>query len=343
MADLEAGGCGCAAVQVAASRHRPSRRTLLRGLLGSALTACAAPAVRTPTEQVAEFPLIDVHSHYASRSMADFGVGPDQLLRAMDEAGIRRMVVLGFGPEVPVLARTHGDRFVAAYVYRNFRTRQAGGEITDGRAPNEVERIGAEFEQALDSGLYRGLGEITTIARPLSSRVTGGQAGPGANVSPDSPLVRRLIALAGRHGVPINIHCDALAAAPMARAVRAHPGTTVIWAHGGSYLSPSACAGFLRDHPNLYFDLSSKNVAFSVPGSRVDRYPLDGLRGIDEGWRQLFEAYPDRILFAVDFLAARHLAMAREIGDYYRGLLAQLTPAVARKIGYENARRLHGL
>jgi hypothetical protein len=44
----------------------------------------------------------------------------------------------------------------------------------------------------------------------------------------------------------------------------------------------------------------------------------------------------------VDFLAARHLRLAREIGEY-RGLLTQLTPATARGIGYENAQRLYGL
>jgi hypothetical protein len=45
----------------------------------------------------------------------------------------------------------------------------------------------------------------------------------------------------------------------------------------------------------------------------------------------------------VDFLAARHLQLAREIGEYYRGLLTQLTPNTARSVGYENAQRLYGL
>jgi hypothetical protein len=37
------------------------------------------------------------------------------------------------------------------------------------------------------------------------------------------------------------------------------------------------------------------------------------------------------------------MPLAREVGEYYRGLLAQLTPPAARKIGYENAQRLFGL
>jgi hypothetical protein len=154
-----------------------------------------------------------------------------------------------------------------------------------------VERVGGEFEQALRSGRYRGLGEITTMARPISSRTTGGQAAPGASISPDSPLIRRLLELDGRYNVPINVHCDATAASQMAAAVRAYPGTKVIWAHLGSYLSPAACAHFLAEHTNLHFDLSSKNAAYApAAGSAVDAHPLHGVRGIDEGWRQLFEA-----------------------------------------------------
>ena len=174
-----------------------SRRSFLLGILGATLGGCGPAALHTPREEVAQFPLIDVHSHYAPRAFTSFGVTPEELLAAMDEAGIRRMIVLGFGPEVP--------------------------------------------------------------------------------------------------------------------------------------------------EPNLSFDLSSKNAGDAGPGGGYETYPLHGLRGIDEGWRQLFEAYPDRILFGVDFLAARHLALAREIGDYYRGLLTRLTPATARKIGYENAQRLFRL
>lgn len=307
------------------------------------MAGCAPPVVRTPKEEVAQFPLIDVHSHYMPRSFVDFGVTPEDLLKGMDAAGIKRMVVLGFGPEVPQLARRYPDRFVASYIHMNFRTRQSRGEIKDGTSPEEVERIGAEFEEALKSGLYRGLGEITTIARPLSSRVTGGSPGPGAHIAPDSPLIGRLIELAGRYGVPINIHCDAPAATQMVNAVRAYPKTTVIWAHTGSYLSPSACGSFLRDHPNLHFDLSSKNVAYAGPGGGYATYPLVGFQGIDEDWRQLFETYPDRVLFGVDFLSSSHLRLAREIGEYYRAILTQLTPATARKIGHENAQRLHRL
>lgn len=310
-----------------------SRRTFLLGLLGTATAACAAPVVRTPKEEVARFPLIDVHSHISVAPSR--GYTPEHLLTALDAAGIKRMVLLGFGPEVTELARQYPDRFIASYIWLNFRTRQRRGEIKDGTTGEEVERIGAEFEQALKTGLYRGLGEITTIAGP------GPGGGPGANISPDSPLVRRLLELAGRYNVPITMHCDDSAAKQMVNAVRAYPKTLVIWAHTGSYLAPSAAQEVLRDHPNVSFDLSAKNPACCRLGR--SNYPLMSLGVIDEAWRQLFETYPDRFLVGVDFLLAEHLAAAREAGEFYRAILTQLTPTTARMIGYENAQRVYGL
>ena len=321
--------------------------------MGTALTGCAVPVIRTPKEEVAQFPLIDNHSHFLSKQQrSDIGTTPDELLKAMDAAGIRRMIVVGFGPEVPELPKRYPGRFVASYIYNNFRSRQdirlvgripERQRIVDGTSPREVEWIGGEFEEALKTGLYRALGEITTIANPIPASALGGTTIPasGANVSPDSPLVRRLIELAGKYDVPINIHCEDYALQQMVHAVGAYPKTRVIWAHTGSYLSPSIIRGLLRDYPNLDFDLSAKNLLYRSP--RSAQYSLLSSGVIDESWRQLFEAHPDRFYFGVDFLTAEHLRLAAQIGQYVQAILAQLTPPTARKIAYENAVRTYGL
>ena len=329
-----------------------SRRSFLLGSLATGAAGCAGAVVRTPKEEVARFPLIDMHSHLLPVSQRpDVGFTPADLLKAMDQAGIKRMIVVGFGSEVPELPRRYPGRFVAAYIQYNFRTRQDPsmlGRLPDrfritsgGTAREEVDRIGGEFEEALQSGLYRALAEITTIARPIHPSVLGTRtAAPGAEVSPDSPLVRRLVELAGRYEVPINIHCEDYAAGLMVSAVRAYPRTRIIWAHTGSYQSPGAIRELLGEHPNLSFDLSSKNPLY---GRAAAIHPMLGLGGIDETWRQLFEAYPDRFFLGVDFLTAGMLARAREVGDYYRTILTQLTPSTARKVGYENAVKAYDL
>ncbi len=289
-----------------------TRRAFLLGCFGTAMAACAAPVVRTPKQEVVQFPLVDVHSHYVPVSRVDFGYKPEDLLKAMDTAGIRRMIVLGYGREVPELARLYPGRFVASYGgMSNLKVRQARGEIKDGTAPAEVESIGAEFEEALKSGLYRGAGEVHTYARPIPASVTGGHPVPGSTIAPDSPLIRRLLELAGRYGVPINIHCDTYEVTSMLNAVRSYPKTMVVWAHTGSFLGPSTIRDILRDHPNATFDLSAKNPA-CCPFGYSTAYPLVGFRAVDETWRQLFEAYPDRFFVGVDFFSSGHLRAARE-------------------------------
>jgi hypothetical protein len=67
---------------------------------------------------------------------------------------------------------------------------------------------------------------------------------------------------------------------------------------------------------------------------------------IDEGWRQLFESYPDRFLVGFDFGAQGNplntpQSMAKEVGEYFRTILAQLTSTTARKIAYENAEKVY--
>lgn len=326
---LEDNFCCCAPAPAPLSRRH------FLWLLAGATAACAAPAVRTPKEEVAQFPLLDAHSHYVP-SRFSFGYTPEELLKAMDTAGIRRMIVLGGREE---LARQFPNRLIASYIGASFRFREGLGNGSD---PKAVEKVGGEFEAVLNRGVFRGIGEVHTHALPIPTAAMGGQGFPGSNISPDSPLIRRLIELAGRYDTPINIHCENYGAEEMARAVRAFPKTAVVWAHTGSVLDPKAIARFLADHPNLSFDLSTKNPACC--GRGYTTYPLLGLGGtIDGEWQQLFEAFPDRLLFGVDFFSNQHLARAREVGEMYRLVLSQLTVATARKIGYQNAERLYAL
>ena len=105
---------------------------------------------------------------------------------------------------------------------------QERGEIRDGTTAEEVDRICGEMERSLKTGRYRGLGEFTTYSRPTPVL-------PPTRLSPDSPLMCRLLKLAGRYGVSVNIHCDDYGAKEMVNALRAHPKTKVVWAHTGSY------------------------------------------------------------------------------------------------------------
>lgn len=162
----------------------------------------------------------------------------------------------------------------------------------------------------------------------------------GVDVKPDSPLVMRLIELAGQYDVPINIHCDESAASHMINAVGSHPKTRVIWAHTGSYLRPARIAALLRQYANLDFDLSARNPLYARGGGGS---LLSAFGGLDAAWRDLFEAFPERFYFGVDFLLAEHLRSAAAIGEYARAIFAQLSSSTARKLAYENSVRAYRL
>jgi Amidohydrolase len=309
-----------------------SRRAFILGVMAGAIAACASPIIRTPKEEVSKYPLFDVHSHRSSSGSPT----AEEFLEIMNAAGISQMNVFeGGGVHEPtLLARQYPDRFVVSYRPPINRSTAIKGVLDD----EGMRRIGIEVEKALKSGLYRGLGEVITY---------GGGAIP-SNISPDSPLVRSILELAGRYNMPINIHCPAASWAEMDRLLRAYPETVVIWAHAGFYLSPSVMGDFLRDFPNLYFDLALVHPPWTSNRSGPFRYLIPILHGevIDEGWRQLFESYPDRFLVGFDFGAQGNQlytpqSMAKEVGEYFRTMLAQLTSTTARKIAYENAEKVY--
>jgi hypothetical protein len=303
---------------------------LLLGLAAALLVSCTAPAPEESKSESKRFPLVDAHSHYiaARHPMAE------DLIEAMNTAGIKKMVL--FEPSnrgATRLASRFSGKFAASYQGPLGIDRRRE-EMRYGNDPEIAQQIAAEYVKVLESGIYNGLGEIPTYhpGRPVP-------------IAPDSPLVLRLVELAGRYGVPINIHCTASdgGASRMADALRKHPKTTVIWAHGGSRLSE--LSDFLTNHPNLYFDLSTLHPPWPLRGGRTHL----GYRGvIDPGWRQLLEAYPDRFLVAFDFgtgfggaIQSTPLSAARQVGDFFQTVLAQLSPSTARKVAYENAERLY--
>ena len=129
----------------------------------------------------------------------------------------------------------------------------------------------------------------------------------------------------------------------MAQALRLHPKTSVIWAHGGSRLLE--LSHFLREYPNLYFDLSTLHPPWPLRGGRTH---LAYLGVIDRSWRELLEAYPDRFLVGFDFgtgfggvVQSTPLSAAREVGEFFQSVLSQLTRSTARKVAYENAEKLY--
>ena len=300
-----------------------SRRAFMLGLMSGSIAACAVPelVVRTPTEEVAKFPLIDMHSHASGTPRRT----TQKFIETMDQVGIGRMVLFTGRPGNVREFQKYPDRLVLFYTGQ-IANDAVRAKISSGD-PKTVGEFLADYERALKSGFYNGLGEIHTYH---SDRPT--------QIAPDSPAIRGLLELAGKYGVPINIHCNANGRAEMERALKALPGATVIWAHTGTFLPPVAMIDLLQTYPNLYFDLAIKNKRL-----RTDGYPILFGMTLRDDWRQLFESYPNRFFVGFDFPGVGYfhgtpLETARESTEFIRVILAQLTSDTARKVAYENAR-----
>jgi predicted TIM-barrel fold metal-dependent hydrolase len=225
------------------------------------------------------------------------------------------------------MARKYPERFVASYSGRLSSRRR---ELKGGKDEAMAGKIAGEFEQALRSGRYRGLGEVSTYHH----------AYPNDPIAPDSPFMLLLLEVAGRYRVPINIHCSDFGYSEMERALRKSPSATVIWAHTGSHLPPDKIQVLLRAFPNLYFDLAAMDQYWPR------KHTLLSLFGrIDESWRRVFEEFPERFLIGFDLSTdvdrGRRISTAAAKAEVMGQVLSGLTSATATKLAYQNAERLY--
>jgi predicted TIM-barrel fold metal-dependent hydrolase len=294
--------------------------SLFVGLLVVGVGACGFKGKQLARKQATFIPLFDAHFHYNDP------VDEDELFSNLSVAHITRSVL--FGTEAASdMAREYPERFVASYSGRIELNRP---ELKGGKDKAMAEKVAGEFDQALRSGLYRGLGEVSTYHHRY----------PNDPIYPDSPLMLHLLEVAGRYHVPINIHCSDFGLPEMEHALREAPGTTVIWAHTGSHLSPDKIRVLLREFPNLYFDLAAMDETWPRKHTLLSFFGR-----IDESWRLLFEEFPDRFLVGFDLSTdvdrGRQISTAAANAAVMERVLSGLTSTTATKVAYQNAERLY--
>ena len=293
---------------------------LLVALLIVSVAACGFKGKQLARKQGTFLPLFDAHFHY------NVPADEDELISDLSAAHITRVVLFG-SESATEMARKYPDRFVASYATHLSVRRQ---ESNGGRDEIIARDVAGESERALQTGLYRGLGEVSTYHHAYRD----------TPIPPNSPLIMGLMGVAARYHVPINIHCDNFGYAAMERALQTSPNTTVIWAHTGSHLPPDKIRVFLRAFPNLYFDLAGMDQTWPR------KHTLLSIFGrIDESWRLLFEEFPDRFLVGFDmstsFDRGRRINTAAANAAVMERVLSGLTPATATKLAYQNADRLY--
>lgn len=239
----------------------------------------------------------------------------DDLLRAMDHAGVARAVLLGWYWEKPATCRAQNAFFAGCVrAHPDRLTAFATLHPAAGRAG-----VLAELERAADAGLA-GIGELS----PHSA----------GHALDDPAFVAALEFAAARHW-PVNLHVtdpdsrDFPGRVPtplddFVRLAERHPATTFILAHWGGLL-PLRGVRPLPD--NVYYDTAAS--------------PL--LYGQDIWRRFCAQVPPERVLFGSDFPLNLYPAidplpaMERLIAEVHR---AALDATALRGIVRDNARRL---
>jgi len=175
----------------------------------------------------------------------------------------------------------------------------------------------------------------------------------------DHPLYLLLADIAAQHGVPIDLHMEAVPEtmplpgglksppnpsqlhaniAAFERLLAHNPRARIIWAHAGSdgtgFRTPDLCRRLLLAHPNLYMEIKVDPLA---PGKN---YPLaDGK--IKSEWLKLFMDFPDRFIIGSD----QHYPEPKGPEQRWQEtvlLFNQLPADVRRKIGTENVAHIYG-
>ena len=221
-----------------------------------------------------------------------------------------------------------------------------------GRVTADVTRAFTDrAEQILRQGAV-GFGEMT------AEHFAGGT--PYQYAAADHPLFLLLADIAARHGVPIDLHMEAVPRAmklpadlksppnpidlheniPAFERLLAHnPRAAIVWAHAGSdntgYRTAELCRVLLRAHANLYMQIK---VDPENPGKN---YPLDAVSGaLKPEWRRLFQAFPERFLIGTD----QHYPMPAAGLQRWQAavlLLNQLPAGIREKIAGGNARKIY--
>ena len=322
-------------------------------LLGQAPPAPARPVA-------ALSPFVDVHAHLEIDSLTASVDAARQALTVENAA-----VVIFLPPPFTSAdsSRYDADQLAAAIdkPRTTFAFLGGGGTLNpmiqdavkSGRVTADVQRaFTAEAEHIVELGAV-GFGEMT------AEHFAGGTAYQYAPA--DHPLFLLLADIAARHGVPIDLHMEAVPHAmtlppdlksppnppdlhesitAFERLLSHNPRVAIVWAHAGSdntgYRTPDLCRVLLRAHANLYMQIKVDPVS---PGKS---YPLDANGRIKPEWRQIFQDFPDRFVIGTD----QHYPMPASDAQRWQAavlLLNQLPAGVRQQIAGGNARRIYRL
>ena len=267
-------------------------------------------------------PLADVHLHWKWNQKEI--TTPSQAIETLKHNGVSLAVVTGTPPELALeLEELAPNMIVPIYgIYR------ISGEWSTWH--NDPTLIG-RARKALESGQYRGIGEVHMIGGFISDW--------------KNPVISELFQLAAEFDVPVLVHTEFSRANYLIGFCQAHPKTRFLLAHAGSIIPPDEVARSLDTCNNLWVELSARD-----PWRHVARQIADD-GSLKPEWRKLVIDYADRFMIGSDPVWPVEQLNPWDEPDtgwqelprflsFHRGWLDKLPTDIAYKIRFENARML---
>jgi predicted TIM-barrel fold metal-dependent hydrolase len=358
--------------EIARTKRRPAGRLIVAGAVLSTLVAACVLFAGSPPQATqvdptaapvpAITPYIEGHTHFDGKDPEGSVQAALQALESQNAVRIfflvapstyeyptryEAEVILPAAKKYPTkLAVLGGGGSLNAMIHQSVETGDVGPEVQ--------KKFKERAEELINEGVA-GFGEMTaehfSSAEPYQYHYH----------PPDNPLFMLLADIAAEHGVPIDIHMEAvpqdmplpsgLTSPPNApqlhanipafeRLLNHNPRAKIIWAHAGSdlsgYRTPELCRRLLQAHPNLFMEI------------KLDTYllgknpPLTGGASgtIRPDWLKLFKDFPDRFLIGSD-QGYPERGKRPQKWETAVLLLNQLPPDLRKKIGTENALHIY--
>ena len=288
---------------------------IISAILWLCVIVSTATAQDSPT-----IPFVDAHVHLSR---------PAALVQLMNSEHIDKAIVFwGRDSDNGALAeaaRAHPDRLIPFISVSPERRR-----YRDFWTGDEKPLLG-EVKDLLETGMYKGIGEISVVHFPS-------RGFPEADFDPLGAMMTGLMRLAEQYRVPITIHCEITRLREFASLLDAFPDVQVIWAHGG-YTPYFLARRMIERHGNLTYELSARTYLHHrrSPDYTIFRNEMK----VWPRWLALIEDYPTRFIIGTDG-TQRRLGSDRSKIDRVRLLLSQLTTETRGLVATGNILRLLG-
>ncbi len=277
--------------------------------------------------------IADVHMHPMSQSPNDQLTWMNRNgvkwagLGAMNDSNVKRYRRVMGERYIPFGGQGAMNRIYFAY----------GSEGLEDESNEGFELMMQDLEEEFEDGNLKGVGELFA-----NNRTTNPKQKMRRKTRIDAPTYRAILDLVEKYGGAMSIHVqwDNDSIEQLEFLADHNPNGNIIWAHCGNDGSASNVRKVLKNHINIYCDLSARSRP-KISDWAIKKRPNAEIftsYSLDNGWKDLIEEMPGRFMVGTDTKTESHYD--KGIENIRNGLLANLSQETAERVAYKNAQKL---